>query len=115
MQGWNMMLLRTLDYADVPFEVFEAYKDCLSELWHRMLLKVGEKSILDWLVNDLVDTTDIDEFVVILNHKFAQHFENWENNRQKTRSYAITVIDDETSTNETCLGAVKDIQLAVEN
>ena len=24
------------------------------------LLKVGEKSILDWLVDDLVDTTDID-------------------------------------------------------
>lgn len=33
----------------------------------------GEKAILDWLVDDLVDTTDIDEFVVISNHKFVQH------------------------------------------
>lgn len=32
----------------------------------------------------------------------------------KVRPYAITVIDDGTSTNETRLGAVKDIQLAVE-
>lgn len=45
----------------------------LTENFPKPLLKVGEKSILDWLVDDLVDTTDIDEFVVISNHKFAQH------------------------------------------
>lgn len=48
----------------------------LTENFPKPLLKVGEKSILDWLVDDLVDTTDIDEFVVISNHKFAQHFED---------------------------------------
>ena len=48
----------------------------LTENFPKLLLKVGEKSILDWLVDDLVDTTDIDEFVVILNQKFVQHFEN---------------------------------------
>ena len=53
----------------------------LTENFPKPLLKVGEKSILDWLVDDLVDTTDIDEFVVISNHKFAQHFENWKNNK----------------------------------
>ena len=68
----------------------------------------------DWLVDDLVDTTDIDEFVVISNHKFAQHFEDWKSNKKRTRPYEITVIDDGTSTNETRLGAVGDIQLAVE-
>ena len=73
-----------------------------------------EKSHPRLLVDDLVDTTDIDEFVVISNHKFAQHFEDWKSNKQKTRPYEITVIDDGTSTNETRLGAVKDIQLAVE-
>ena len=86
----------------------------LTENFPKPLLKVGEKSILDWLVDDLVDTTDIDEFVVISNHKFAQNFEDWRSNKQKTRPYEITVIDDGTSTNETRLGAVKDIQLAVE-
>ena len=39
----------------------------LTENFPKPLLKVGEKSILDWLVDDLVDTTDIDEFVVISN------------------------------------------------
>ena len=86
----------------------------LTENFPKPLLKVGEKSILDWLVDDLVDTTDIDEFVVISNHKFAQHFEDWKNEKVRTRPYELTVIDDGTSTNETRLGAVKDIQLAVE-
>lgn len=86
----------------------------LTENFPKPLLKVGEKSILDWLVDDLVEITDIDEFVVISNHKFATHFEEWKNSKEKTRFYEITVIDDGTSTNESRLGAVKDIQLAVE-
>lgn len=86
----------------------------LTENFPKPLLKVGEKSILDWLVDDLVETTDINEFVVISNHKFAKHFEDWKDSKEKTRSYKITVIDDGTSTNESRLGAVKDIQLAVE-
>ena len=49
----------------------------LTENFPKPLLKVGEKSILDWLVDDLVDTTNIDEFVVISNHKLAQHFDDW--------------------------------------
>ena len=57
----------------------------LTENFPKPLLQVGEKSILDWLVDDLVDTTDIDEFVVISNHKFAQHFESWKENKAKTR------------------------------
>ena len=86
----------------------------LTENFPKPLLQVGEKSILDWLVDDLAATTEIDEFIVISNHKFAQHFENWKNNKKKNRPYAITVLDDGTSTNDTRLGAVKDIQLAVD-
>ena len=86
----------------------------LTENFPKPLLRVGEKSILDWLVDDLVETTDIDEFVVISNHKFARHFADWKNGKEKVRPYEITVIDDGTSTNETRLGAVRDIQLAVE-
>ena len=56
----------------------------LTENFPKPLLQVGEKSILDWLVDDLVETTDIDEFVVISNHKFAQHFESWKENKEST-------------------------------
>lgn len=86
----------------------------LTENFPKPLLRVGEKSILDWLVDDLVANTDINEFVVISNHKFARQFEDWKDSKERNRSYQITVIDDGTSTNETRLGAVKDIELAIE-
>ena len=86
----------------------------LTENFPKPLLEVGRKTILDWLVDDLAETTDIDEFIVISNHRFARHFEDWKNKKRKNRPYEITVIDDGTSTNETRLGAVRDIELAVE-
>ena len=86
----------------------------LTENFPKPLLKVGRKSILDWLVDDLVETTDIDEFVIISNHKFANYFEEWKKQKEKIRTYKITVLDDGTSTNDTRLGAVKDIQLAID-
>ena len=82
----------------------------LTENFPKPLLKVGKKTILDHLTDDLAKGGEITEFVVISNHKFAHHFEDW----AKTKSYKITVVDDGTETNETRLGAVKDIQFAME-
>ena len=71
------------------------------------------KTILDWLIEDLVKTKKIEEYVVISNHKFAHHFENWA--AEKRAAYGkITVVDDDTDSNETRLSAVRDIQFAVE-
>ena len=52
----------------------------------------------------------VDEFVIISNHRFAHHFEAWADGKAQR----ITVIDDGTETNETRLGAVRDIELAIE-
>ena len=81
----------------------------LTENFPKPLLKVGEKTILDWLIDDLAPL--IDEFVVISNHKFAHHFNDW----AAANSHKITVLDDGTSSNETRLGAVKDIQFAIDS
>ena len=78
----------------------------LTENFPKPLLKVGEKTILDWLIDDIGDAAE--EFIVISNHKFAHHFEKWAEGRN------ITVVDDGTSTNETRLGAVCDIQFAID-
>lgn len=83
----------------------------LTENFPKPLLKVQEKTILDWLVDDLDTAGLIDEYVVISNHRFAHHFAHW----AKTKRQKITVVDDGTSTNETRLGAVKDIQFAIDN
>lgn len=82
----------------------------LTENFPKPLLKVGDKTILDWLVDDIDTAGDIDEFVVISNHKYAQHFEAW----AKTKQQKITVVDDGTDSNDTRLGAVKDIQFAID-
>ena len=82
----------------------------LTENFPKPLLKVGEKTILDWLVDDIHRCDLVDEYVVISNHKYAHHFENWAKEKQQN----ITVVDDGTSSNETRLGAVRDIQFAID-
>lgn len=82
----------------------------LTENFPKPLLKVGEKTILDWLVDDIHTAGLVDEYVVISNHKFAHHFEAW----AKTKQQKVTVVDDGTDSNETRLGAVKDIQFAID-
>lgn len=80
----------------------------LTENFPKPLLKVGKKGILDWLVDDIAPL--IDEFIVVSNHKFAERFQAWADNKPQK----ITVLDDGTESNETRFGAVKDIQLAVQ-
>ena len=82
----------------------------LTENFPKPLLDVGGKTILDWLLDDVEASGKIDEYAVVTNHKFACHFENWASGR----SEKITVVDDGTTTNETRLGAVRDIQYALE-
>lgn len=82
----------------------------LTENFPKPLLKVQDKVILDWLVDDIDAAGIVDEYVVISNHRFAEHFEDW----AKTKKQKITVVDDMTSTNETRLGAVRDIQYAID-
>ena len=82
----------------------------LTENFPKPLLMVGNKTILDWLVDDIDTAGLVDEYVVISNHKFAHHFDDW----AKTKKQKISVVDDGTSTNETRLGAVKDIQYAID-
>ena len=82
----------------------------LTENFPKPLLTVGDKTILDWLLEDINGSGVVDEYIVISNHKFAHHFQDWAD----THHLPITVVDDGTETNETRLGAVRDIQFAIE-
>ena len=82
----------------------------LTENFPKPLLKVGEKTILDWLLDDIHAAGLVEEYVVISNHKFAHHFREW----AEGRPLKITVVDDGTSSNDTRLGAVRDIQYAMD-
>lgn len=83
----------------------------LTENFPKPLLEVAGKPILDWLIDDMAGTGMVEEYIVISNHKFAHIFEEW---AAKKSEVTIRVIDDGTTSNETRLGAVKDIQFAIE-
>ena len=82
----------------------------LTENFPKPLLKVQGKAILDWLIEDMDRSGAIDEYVVISNHKFAHHFDAWAAEKKQK----VTVVDDGTESNETRLGAVRDIQFALD-
>ncbi len=81
----------------------------LTENFPKPLLKVGKKTILDWLVDDIDKSNKIDEYIVISNDKFFTYFEKW----TQTKSQKIIVLNDNTTCNENRLGAVKDIEFAI--
>lgn len=82
----------------------------LTENFPKPLLTVGDKTILDWLLDDIDACGMVDGYVVISNHKFARHFQKW----AETHRLPITVLDDGTESNETRLGAVRDVQFAID-
>ena len=79
----------------------------LTENFPKPLLEVEGKPILDWLIQDIEE--DIEEFIVVTYHKFYDHFLKWAQGKK------VRVIDDGTSSNETRLGAVRDIELAAKD
>ena len=88
----------------------------LTQNFPKPLLTVGAHTILDWLITDIDKAGVVDEYIVISNHKFADIFAKWAAGGGSTSSPTakITVLDDGTSSNETRLGAVRDIQFAID-
>lgn len=82
----------------------------LTQNFPKPLLPVQGKTILDWLLDDIDTLGTVDEYVVISNHRFADAFTQWASGKEMK----ITIVDDGTSTNETRLGAVCDIQFAID-
>ena len=83
----------------------------LTENFPKPLLEVAGRSILDHLVDDIERSGAVDEYIVVSNGKFYPHFVKWAEGKDQR----ITVLDDGTYTNETRLGAVKDIAFAIDS
>ncbi len=84
----------------------------LTENFPKPLLNIGGRSILERMLDDIDNIDDIDEHVIVTNHKFAAIFEEWKAN--STYKKPIRIIDDGSTSNDTRLGAVKDLLLAIE-
>ena len=85
----------------------------LTRNFPKPLLKIGKSTILGRMLDDIDTIPEIDEHIIVTNHKFAPIFEQWKSEQHYTKP--ITIIDDGTETNETRLGAVCDLLMAMEN
>ena len=121
----------------------------LTENFPKPLLRIGESTILDRLLDDIDTIPEISEHIVVTNHKFAGIFDDWAARRSvipgassvipcassvipsgpsvipsapspvipseaKESPKPVRIIDDGTTSNETRLGAVRDLILALE-
>ncbi len=78
----------------------------------KALLPIAGKPILNYIADQIVSIPQINEIMVISNHKFAPHFLEWED--QQNYRCPITIINDGTTSDKNKLGAIGDIQLALE-
>ena len=84
----------------------------LTKNFPKPLLKIGNNTILGRMLVDIDAIPDIDEHIIITNHKFAHIFNEWKDQQSYTKP--ITIIDDGTETNDTRLGAVCDLLFAMD-
>ena len=61
----------------------------LTENFPKPLLPIGKSTIIDLLIDDLAQNTKIDEFIVISNHKFYNHFLEWKNKKSSDRKSVV--------------------------
>lgn len=81
------------------------------------LLPVYGRPIIDYIVDEMNTLDDLDQIIVVSNHRFARQFEDWVITRFAAASPGeppILVIDDFTSGEEDRLGAIGDIQYVIE-
>ena len=72
------------------------------------LLEVGGKKIIDHLLED-GERSGVERFIVVSNHKFISLFREWAEGKEN-----VMVLDDGSVDNEHRIGAVKDIEFAIE-
>lgn len=85
----------------------------LTENFPKPLLEIGSSTILGRMLDDIDGIPEVSEHIVVSNGKFAPIFEQWASKLQSLRK-PVRVLSDETFTNETRLGAVRDLLLAIE-
>lgn len=86
----------------------------LTEHTPKPLLLVAGRTILDRILDQFAETRAIDSIILITNHANHDRFMEWRAGRQKDNpQHEIIIFDDGATCNESRLGAVQDLALAV--
>jgi len=77
----------------------------------KALLPVGNKPIIDRIIEKIEAIGMIDEVIIVANHKFYKNFLDW--SKTSVAGIKIKVLDDGTISNDDRLGAIGDIEFAI--
>lgn len=89
----------------------------LTQNFPKALLPIADKPIINYLLDELETLPELNQVHVVSNHRFIGHFESWLSELNQAKRYErlhIQVWDDGTSSDETKLGAVGDIQFVID-
>lgn len=84
----------------------------LTKNFPKPLLRIGNSTILDRMLDDIDTIPDINEHIIITNHQFAPIFKEWQQTIHYTKPTLI--VDDGTTSNDNRLGAVCDLLMAMD-
>ncbi len=90
----------------------------LTENLPKALLPIGNKAMMDYLVEGLAEIQELNDVHIVTNHRFAGQFEEWVAKADEEGRYPslkFSVWDDGTTSNDDRLGAVGDMQFVAEH
>ena len=83
----------------------------LTENMPKPLLPVGNKPILEWILERVQKVQNVEAVYLVSNQKFAGHFETW--TAEVKYPWPVEVVNDHTTSNETRLGAIGDLAYVI--
>ncbi|MDD5155824.1 MAG: nucleotidyltransferase family protein [Candidatus Omnitrophica bacterium] len=85
----------------------------LTRKYPKPLLKIGEKPIIDYIIEKLSAAEDIDEIIVVTNSKFISLFTKWAS-RFESIPKGISLVDDLTKEEADKRGAIGDMDFVID-
>lgn len=85
----------------------------LTENMPKALLKLGNKTILDMVVEKIEEVNDVKDIYIVTNHKFYTQFKDWAEEHKGSKK--ISVLNDFTTNNDNRLGAIGDMEYTIKH
>ncbi len=80
----------------------------------KALLPIAGRPIIDYICEEIVTIPEVNEIIVVSNHRFVANFMSWQETNQPKYKIPLTIIDDFTTSDEDKLGAVGDMQFVID-
>lgn len=76
------------------------------------LLEIGKRPLIEYIVDKVNEILDVDEIIVVSNHKFIEDFVLWDEEYGNSR---IRILDDGSTDNDNRLGGLRDLEFALDS